>query len=280
MSLLYSTKEAFSGFAKARISTFITISTVFFLLFLLGIVAILTLNMSRLVTVLNANNDVQAFLANTLSEADIDRLRNEITNMDGVMDVQYISKADAAAEFKKEFGDDIFDALDENPLPASFIIKISEDGETQVDDFAKQLEERPDIDEVLMQQSALNALVRFSSVSQIVMYLLLFLVFLGSLFMISNTIRLIIFARQQIIDTMKLVGATDSFIRRPFILQGVIQGVLGGLFSFFLLYIILQIVNFQWPGLIITPNWMYWAIISTGLVFGYLGSLFAIKRFL
>jgi len=142
------------------------------------------------------------------------------------------------------------------------------------------LQDRPQVDEVIMQQNAINALVRFSSVSRIVLYILLLLVFFGSLFVISNTIRLIIFARQQIIDTMKLVGATDNFIRRPFIFQGLIQGALGGLFAFLFIYIILKIVDLQWPGLIFTPGWMYWGILSTGLLFGYIGSLFAIRRFL
>lgn len=279
MSVVYSLKEAFSGFAKARISTIITVFSVFFLLFILGIVAILTVNVSRLVTVLNANHDLQVFLANTLTEEEIEEFRNELAGTDNVVKVDYISKDEAAAQFKEEFGSDIFDALDENPLPASFVIQLKEDG-GQADRFAKNLEGRSEVDEVVMQQGAINALIKFSSVSRIVLYVLLLLVFLGSLFMISNTIRLIIFARQQIIDTMKLVGATDIFIRRPFIFQGIIQGVLGGAFAFFLLFLILKLIEFQWPGLLITPTWLYWGIIGTGLLFGYVGSLFAIKRFL
>jgi cell division transport system permease protein len=274
--MVYSVKEAFSGFAKARISTVIT---VFFLLFILGVVAILSVNVNRLVTVLNANHDLQVFLANTLSEEEIARFRAELVSTEGVFRVDYISKDDAADEFKQEFGEDIFDALEENPLPASFVIQLNDEG-ASTDRFAKILQDRPEVDEVVMQQNAINALVKFSSVSRIILYVLLFLVFLGSLFMISNTIRLIIFARQQIIDTMKLVGATDSFIRRPFIFQGVIQGVLGGFLSFLLIYLILKVVDLQWPGLIFTPGWMYWGILCTGLLFGYIGSLFAIRRFL
>ncbi len=279
MSVVYSLKEAFSGFAKARISTVITVFSVFFLLFILGIVAILTANVSRLVTVLNANDDLQVFLANTLTDEEIEQFRNELTGLENIVQVDYISKENAAAQFKKEFGEDIFDALDENPLPASFLIQLKEDGGS-ADRFAKNLEGRSEVDEVVMQQGAINALVKFSSVSRIVLYVLLFLVFLGSLFMISNTIRLIILARQQIIDTMKLVGATDVFIRRPFIFQGIFQGVLGGFFAFLLLFVILKIIEFQWPGLLLTPNWMFGGIMGTGLLFGYTGSMFAIKRFL
>ena len=126
MSLTYSIKEAMTGFAKARLSTAITIFTVFFLLFFLGIVAILTLNMNRLVSTLNANHDVQVFLANTLTDEDIDQVKSEIAEMSGVLDVHYISKEAAAREFKKEFGDNIFDALGENPLPASLVVKVDQ----------------------------------------------------------------------------------------------------------------------------------------------------------
>jgi cell division transport system permease protein len=282
MNLVYGIKEAFSGFAKARLSFAITVFTVFFLLFILGVVATLTLNMNRLVTVLNANHDIQVFLANTLNDAEIEQLKNELIRTENVKSVQYISKEDAAAEFKREFGDDIFDALDENPLPASFIIQMGDDNQqnSQIDEFAKLLQERPEVDEVVLQQEALNTLVKFSGVSRIIMYVLLFLVFLGSLFMISNTIRLIIIARQTIIDTMKLVGATSAFIRRPFLIEGIVQGTLGGFFSAFLLFLIFNIVNLQWPGLIVLPNWLSVAIIGTGLVFGYIGSQVAIKRFL
>ncbi|MBN1479837.1 FtsX-like permease family protein [candidate division KSB1 bacterium] len=282
MSLLYSIKEAFAGFAKARVSTAITVFTVFFLLLILSLVVILSFNMNRLVTVLNAKYDLQIFLANTITEVEIKQLKNELIDMDGVINVDYISKEAAAAEFKKEFGDDIFDALEENPLPASFSIQLSDDtnNRTSVDTIAAQLEKRPEIDEVVLNQGALNILVKFSSISKIVMYVLAFFVFLGSFFMISNTIRLIIIARQQIIATMKLVGATNAFIRRPFILEGMLQGLLGGLIAFCIIYAVVNLLNVQWPGLLVVPQPIYWGIIVAGLFFGFVGSQFAMKRFL
>lgn len=282
MKLLYSVREAFSGFTKARVSTVITIFTVSFFLFILSIVAILSLNMNRLVTMLNANHDVQVFLSNTLSGVEIDQLRSDILAMDDVLQVDYISKDEAAAEFRKEFGDDIFAALEENPLPASFIIKMNEgsDMKTNLADFAGELEERPEIDEVVLHQGALQLLVKFAHVSKIVLYVLFALVFLGSLFMISNTIRLIIFARQKIIATMKLVGATDAFIRRPFLIEGLFQGFIGGMITMLMIYVLVKIFLLQWPGLLVVPRELYWIILLAGVSFGFSASLFAIRRFL
>ena len=282
MIFFYSIREAFAGFTKARVSTVITIFTVSFLLFILAIVAVFSLNMNRLVTVLNANNDVQVFLSNTVTDAEIQQLRQEILDMDDVQQVDYISKEEAAAEFEKEFGDDIFAALGENPLPASFIIKLEENSETNtnINDFASNLEEMPNIDQVVLHQGALEALVKFSSVSKVVTYILFLLVFLGSLFMISNTIRLIIFARQQIIATMKLVGATDVFIRRPFLFEGIFQGFIGGLITMLTLLVLIRLISWQWPGLLVVPQEFYFIVLLSGILFGLVGSLFAIRRFL
>ena len=282
MNIFYSLREACSGFAKARISALITVFTVFFLLLFLAIVAVLSLNMNRLVNVLNANHDLHVFLANTLTDVEIDQLSKELSDLEGVVDLDYISKEKAAAEFKKEFGDDIFDALEENPLPASFIIKLDEGSKMRisVDDFANNLERMPEIDQVLLHRGALNVLVKFSSVSRVVLYLLFFVVFIGSLFMISNTIRLIIFARRQIIETMKLVGATDSFIRRPFLFEGIFQGLLGGTITVVAIYLLVKIIDLQWPGFVVVPQELYIIIVLSGILFGLIGSLFAIRRFL
>ncbi len=282
MTLLYSIKEAISGFSKARFSTFITIFTIFFLLFILAVFAVLSSNVSRIVNVLNANYDMQAYLANTLTDIDIKNLKVELAQTPGVKEVRFISKEQAAEEFKQVFGEDIFDALDENPLPASFVILMDKDSDVKLnpEKFAQELQKRAEIDEVVLHQDAFNALVKFSRVSRIVLYTIFLIVLTGSLFMISNTIRLIIFARRPIIDTMQLVGATDSFIRMPFIIEGVLQGFLGGGAAALLVYMLMQLVALQWPGLILLSDYFYAALLLSGVIFGFVGSLFAVKRFL
>ncbi len=282
MTLFYSIKEAISGFSKARLSTFITIFTIFFLLFILAVFAILSSNVYRIVNVLNANYDMQVYLSNTLTDAEIESLNREFRQMPGVKEVRFISKEAAASEFKQVFGEDIFDALEENPLPASLVILMNEDTKVKLnlEKIAKDLQKRPEIDEVVLHQDAFNALVKFSRISRIVLYTIFVIVLAGSLFMISNTIRLIILARRPIIDTMQLVGATDAFIRRPFIIEGVLQGFLGGGAAAFLVYLLMQLVALQWPGLILLPNYFYAMLLLAGVLFGLVGSLFAVKRFL
>lgn len=278
----YSIKEAFAGFAKARVSTFITIFTIFFLLSILSLFAALSLNVNRIINALNANYDIQVFLSNTITPLERQQLEAKIRDFEGVTHVQFISKEEAAIEFRQEFGEDIFDVLEENPLPASFVVSLNDDTRTRasLEQLGKELESELGIDEVVYHQPAFNALIQFSQISKIVISGLFLLVFLGSMFMVSNTIRLIILARQRIIDTMKLVGATNAFIRRPFLIEGVIQGVIGGGLVTALLYLVFQAIEWQWPGMIVIPNAFYLIVGLTGLLFGWVGSLFAVKRFL
>ena len=282
MSILYSIKEAISGFSKARISTVITIFSSFFLISILAIFAILSTNVYRIANILNANYDMQLYLSNILSDVEIQTLLNELKENPDIKDVNYISKQQAAAEFMKAFGEDVFDALEENPLPSSFVVSLYENSESKRDAnvFAARLQERPEIDEVVLHQQSLDTLLKFSKISRIVLYALFVLVFTGSFFMISNTIRLIILARRPLIDTMQLVGATNSFIQRPFIIQGILQGFLGGAGAALLIYIAMKIIALQWPGLILISSNFYLLLMFAGIFFGFVGSLFAVKRFL
>jgi len=171
--------------------------------------------------------------------------------------------------------------LEENPLPSSFTIKLSEQYQTEpgIKTVAQKLEGLEGIDEVQYHSEALGLLTRYSKVAYIVTSVLLLLVILGSLFVISNTIRLVVIARKDIIYTMRLVGATNRFIGRPFVIEGIIQGFLGGFFAFIFSYFIVGIVHLRWPGLVfVKPHYLF-VLIGAGLLFGYISSKFALKRY-
>lgn len=281
MNFGYSIKEAVAGFKRARVSTFITILIVSFLLFMITFFSVLMLNVNRIIGVLHANHDLQAFISNTLNRDDIVVMQSKLSEINGVSKVEYISKENAAKEFIAEFGDDIFSILDENPLPASFVITIDNDlTDNQKQIFVKNIEQFDGIDEVIILGGTLNLLVKLSNVSQKLFFILTIFVAFGSLLIVSNTIRLIILERKQIIDTMKLVGATQEFIQRPYIIEGLIQGLFGGLFSSISVFLIIKIVNYNWPGIIFFPFFYYLLIIGAGFLLGFFGSLIAIKRFL
>ncbi|MBN2411590.1 ABC transporter permease [candidate division KSB1 bacterium] len=282
MSMIYSIKEAFSGLSRAKVSFFISVFTISFLLFLIGLFGIFTLNVNQLIKVLHAKVDIQIFVSNVLDDTEIAKLGSIISGMEQVEKVDFISKDAAAQQFQQEFGSELFLMLEENPLPSSFTIKLTEKYRTEegIKSVAQKLEGIDGIDEVQYHSEALGLLTRFSKIAYIITTILLLLVVSGSLFVISNTIRLIVIARKDIIYTMRLVGATKRFISQPFLIEGMIQGLLGGIFAFLFSYLIVKIVNFKWPGIIfINPDYLYILIIA-GLLFGYISSKFAIKRYL
>lgn len=282
MSLRYSIQEAFTGLNRAKVSTLIAVTTVAFLLFIISVFGIVSLNVNRLIHVLNTKIDIQAFISNTLDDTKIANLGAKLINIEGVENVEYVSKEKAAKEFQKEFGDELFNILEDNPLPSSFNISLKDDLKNlnAIKDIAQQVEKDKGIDEVVYHSQALNILNRFSKIAKAVNIIVFSLVMLGSLFVISNTIRLIIMTRKHILETMKLVGATSAFVRLPLILEGVIQGLLGGIVAFLFVASVVKIIDWQWPGLVfISPDILVMLIVM-GFLFGLAGSLIAIKRFL
>lgn len=282
MSYIYSFKEAMDGLRRARVSTGITVLTVAFLLFILGVLGIFSGNAQRFSGLLQSKVDFQVFISNVLTDAEIAALGERLRAIEEVENVAFISKESVALEFQKEFGQELFDILAENPLPSSFTLTLKKDQRipAKFKQVKSILEKETGIDEVIQSSAELGALNRYVRIANMINIIFLAIVAVGSLFLISNTIRLILIAKRPIIETMKVVGATDAFIRRPFLIEGMIQGLLGGSVAVLLLLLSTKIVEFIWPGLLLI-TWQQWILVLLlGVCFGLSASLIAVKRFL
>jgi len=282
MKLAHSLKEAMDGFRRARMASLISIFTIAFLLILIAIFGILSININRLISTLHAQIDIQVFISNTLDDGEIADLAARIKSTEGVAKVEFVSKDAAAREFQKEFGETLFTILEENPLPSAFNVTLKEKylsagGITKV---AQLIEKERGVDEVVYHSQTLSLLTKYARIAKAVNVVLIVFVMVGSLFVVSNTIRLIIVARKDIIETMKLVGATRAFIMRPLLIEGMIQGILGGCAAFVFVYLVIKAVASQVPNLIYVPIDMLSLLIVTGCVLGFFGSAVAIKKFL
>jgi len=282
MKLAHSLKEAMDGFRRARMASLISIFTIAFLLILIAIFGILSININRLISTLHAQIDIQVFISNTLDDGEIADLAARIKSTEGVAKVEFVSKDAAAREFQKEFGETLFTILEENPLPSAFNVTLKEKylsagGITKV---AQLIEKERGVDEVVYHSQTLSILTKYARIAKAVNVVLIVFVMVGSLFVVSNTIRLIIVARKDIIETMKLVGATRAFIMRPLLIEGMIQGILGGCAAFVFVYLVIKAVASQVPNLIYVPIDMLSLLIVTGCVLGFFGSAVAIKKFL
>jgi cell division transport system permease protein len=285
MQVGYILKEGFSGFKRAKLSMAAAIFTISVSLLLLSSFTILLLNANSLVHALRDKVEMEAFLADSLTGQEIDIVRARILSIQGVRDVTFISKDDAARIFQEQFGEDIYRVLDFNPLPASFKIFL-QDGYKTADAaeaiYAETMTIRG-IEDVIYRKGLLELLDKRVTTSLGFAFGIGLFITISSIFLVANTIRLAIYAKRKIIQTMKLIGATRGFIRTPFILEGLVQGFLGGVIASGIVFSLFHYLG-QWANplsdfLEVEPV-AYGIITIVGCFLGLLGSVISIRRFI
>lgn len=286
MSLSYLLAESVSGFKRTKLSSVVSIMTICIALLLLGVFVVVTTNAARFVDVLRTKVELEAFLREPLSPVEVDSLRSAVRAIDGVASVTYVSKAEAAKIFKEEFGEDVLDVLAFNPLPPSLRIslapgKITASGTRAVSDRVAAM---AGVDTVIYRRALIELIDRRAEQFNSVTLGLGLLIGLSAILLVSNTIRLAIYAKRKLIRTMELVGATWSFIRLPFLLEGVIQGALGGAVAAATLYLaldrLLPALSQEIAGYVQVRPGFYLLILLAGLALGLVGSVISVVRFI
>lgn len=281
-NMFYSIIEGLKGLRRAKFSAFVAVSTIFFALVLIGIFGIMILNIQHIIQQIQSRMEMEVFIDNSLDNERIYELKRRIAGIPGVDSVYYVSKDEAAEIFKRQFGQDIFDILDDNPLPASFQIKLKSTARSKalVEKIASQLQQLEGVDEVLYRRDLIILLERYIRLFLIIILGVGLLLGGGAIFLVSNTIKLIIYSRLSVIEIMKLVGATRQFIRRPFLIEGIVQGLIGGLAAALFFYLVIKAVKLEITGLIFIDRNSYLALILLGIFLGFLGSVLALRKFL
>lgn len=220
--------------ANAYLSSVISISLV---LLLVGVASMLLVNAKSVSDYFKENMQVIVMMKQKVSEDDALKFRDKLENEDFIKNIDFISKEQGQQELAAQLGEDFLDVFETSPIPISLNITLDADyvSSDSLEVVSAKISESPLVEEVVYQPSlveALNAnLSRISFILAVFIGLLLFISFV----LINNTVRLNVFARRFTIHTMKLVGATRSFIRAPFLVQSAFQG----LFSAFVAIMIL-----------------------------------------
>jgi len=280
--LWYSIREGLEGFRRAPFSSFVSVSTVALALTLLGAFVAVSLNLNRLAAALQKHMTFEVFIDDALERAAVTALEQRIRSIPGVATVEFISKEAAAQAIKEEFGADVLDLLGENPLPASFRIALAAQSRSAplAESVAAQLRTLKGVTEVVYRAELFQLLDRYLQLAITIDMAVGIALLLGSVFIIFNTIRLIIHAKRQIIETMKLVGATPGFIRRPFLVEGMLQGGAGGALATVCLWLLMRVASLEAPHLIVLPRLFFPAVLAAGIVLGWMGSFLAVRRLL
>lgn len=232
----YFIKEAVSSLRRNSLMSIASISTVALSLLILGVFLIMVLNLNNMASSLESQVQVTAYLKDGLSDVETRELGTKITKLPGVNQVLFIDKEEAMTRFKERLGEQqsILKALDDtNPLPNAFEVKV--DRPERVKPVAQAITQFKGVENAKFGQEMVEHLFALTKMVRIFGVILMAFLALAALFIISNTIRLTVFARRKEIGIMKYVGATDWFIRWPFLLEGMILGFGGALVAVVLL---------------------------------------------
>lgn len=289
-TLEYFIREVFNSLKRNNWMSVASVGTVAVSLFIFGMFLMLVMNMNKMVESLESQVQIKVYLEEDFSRDDARDLEVDLKKMQGVESVTFVPKEEAMEKFKERLGDQktLLEALDEtNPLPDSFEVTLVQP--EMVKTAAENIERLEGVEMAKYGQDVMEHLFDITRLIRIFGFALMFVLALATLFIIANTIRLTVFARRKEIAIMKYVGATDWFIRWPFVLEGMVMGLLGSLVASVILRfsyagITAKIYNTlaflplipEYPFL----NYVTLVVIIGGMVMGAIGSAVSIKRFL
>ena len=203
---LYSIAEGIKGLRRARVSAFISTFTIFLSLILIAIFLILIFNVHRIVRQIQSRMEVEVFIDNSFTYEQVEILGQQISDINGIESIHYVSKEDAAEFFKQRLGQDVFQILEENPLPASFQIKLKPQFRSAniTQKIFDELLALDGVDEILYRHDLLVLLEKYMNIFILSIIIIGSLLALGAIVLVSNTIKLVILSRKEIIQIMKL----------------------------------------------------------------------------
>lgn len=272
---------------KLKTSSFTVIISLALVLFMLGLLGLVIINAKKLSNHIKENVGFQIVLKDTTSQAELDILKQELSSSAFTKMVDYISKDEAAKKLQKDLGEDFISFLGYNPLLSSLDVKLNSDyaNVDSLASFEKQIMQKHFVKEVIYHKDMIKQVNDNAKV--ISLYILIFsgLLLIVAIALINNTIRLSIYAKRFIIRTMYLVGATQAFIRMPFILKGVRQGIIAGILAGFLLAAFLglstryipDLLQLQDPNLLVA---LFAGIVALGVLISGLSAALSVSRYL
>lgn len=282
-------KKKTDGLSKFRLrSSYLTVVvSISLVLFLLGVLGILIINARGLSDYFKESLSFSIMLNEDANDPDIQSLQKEINSKQYVKSTEFVSKDEAAAKLKKDLGEDFINFLGYNPLLPSIDVYLkapftNPDSVSKIEKYVRQF---PVVKEVYYQQSLLNLInENVSKIGLFITVISLFL-FLIALTVINNTIRLSIYSKRFLIRTMQLVGATKSFIRRPFLLTSILQGFISGIIAILLLLGFLYIIEREFVMLFTfkDSNLLFIlgaGIILTGIIINFISTFFSVSKYL
>jgi len=277
---------------------FTAITTVAITLFIVGFFAIIVYDIQGIMSSIKSQVELRVYLKDEISEELKEYIEQEIISWEETESVEYVSKDLALERFKKQNeGSDILKEIEGNPLPASFDITLN--NPEKIDQVELRFYDKDGnfiegVDDVIYERKVVKPLFSITAIIGTIAFLIIIALLLAAIVLIFNTIRLSIYARRKEIEVMKLVGATNWFVRIPFLFEGFFEGFAGSIISIILLYFIgnfllikgeraiVDIMRIKELAIVGSGNvmlYVYVGVLVLGGLIGLLSSVIALRRY-
>lgn len=286
----YFIKETYKSIRRNGFMSFASISTVAVSLLVLGMFLMIFLNTNNLAQYLENQVQISVYMQDGATDKELASVKDKLTKMPGVVKVTQVNKQQALERFKKRLGDQeqLLNSLGkENPFPNSFEVQV--DNPDRIKVLTPQIGQLPKVETAKFGQEVVEHLFQLTKILRLGGIVLAVFLAMATLFIISNTIRLTVFARRKEVIIMKYVGATDWFIRWPFLLEGMTLGFFGAVVAFVLINSIyaslldrIHATLAFLPLLPTSPLLLYvdLFLLAAGTGIGALGSYISLRKFL
>ncbi|MBW2309511.1 MAG: ABC transporter permease [Deltaproteobacteria bacterium] len=288
--LRYSMRRALANMSENRLVHLIGIGTMAIAFLIFDAFLLVFLNINYWIEEQGSSLTMSIYFTGDPDKAAVETVSKELLQYPGVTINEFISKSDAMENLKRRLGDKagILDGLEGNPLPASLEITLSKG---KIEDFPKQLKARLEmleaVDEVQYSHEWVEKIQAVMGAVKLIGIIFGGLLFLAALFIIINTIKLAIYSRHDEVEILKLVGATNRFVKAPFLIEGSIQGFLGGVTAIVILllgYLVaitridLRIGFASFDIVFLSPQFILLLLLMS-IIVGFLGSMISLSRF-
>ena len=291
-SFRYYISQAFKSFARNGLTSMVSVFIVMCCLLIFGVFSVITLNVNHITRQIEDKCEIQVFMDENTSDKQLSKAKEQILKIENVKTAEIFSKEDTIEYMKEIFAEDAA-ALegyegDNNPFRDSF--KITLNDLSQADATAEELSKIENVAKISNKRDTLNTILSTTNGVRNASLVIMVMLCLISVFIIANTIKIAVFSRRKEIGVMKFVGATNWFIRWPFIFEGIITGITGALISFGLIswgYIVLysKALTLNMDIFSLVPYSAIWSVLlicflSIGILIGAIGSGFSIRKHL
>ena len=257
-NLGYLIKEGFKGIFKHGFMSFASITIIMACLIIMGVFTLLGLNINRVIADLEAQNEIVAFINEDYTTEQAKAVGDRLMKVDNVSAVEFVSRGEAMNDFKQDYDQGLFDEIDESVFRDRYVVHVEDIELTEA--TQKKLMNVEGVAKVNAHLKYAEGFIKVRNIVNLVSAVLVSILAIISVFIMSNTIKLATYTRREEIAIMKMVGATNMFIRLPFIIEGLMLGILGG-------------------GLAFGSVWGLYELTCSKLVGGFIGGIIDIVPF-